>query len=133
MGHILKKAGIIGTLLAVLIYFTAWGLTIPGALIMDAVYAHTSTIKAADSPYAVKGTDHFIRCNATDGAVIINLPAAVNSGRELIVKKMDSSANHCTIQVAGTDTVDTAKATVLINQFQAENMSDGAVGVWDLF
>lgn len=87
-------------------------------------------IKFADSPFSAQGGD-FIRCDATDGPIIINLPSATGSGAQIFFKKLDASANSCTAQ--GNGLVDNAAAVVAVNQFQSVSLSDGAAGVWDIF
>jgi hypothetical protein len=69
------------------------------------------TITASDS---VDASDTVILANATGGAVTVTLPAvATSEGRQLIVKKIDASANAVTIDGAGSETIDgtTTKST----------------------
>ena len=86
-------------------------------------------ITFADSPYAAKAGD-FIRCDATNGPIVITLPPATGSGAQIFFKKMDASANTCTAQ----GTVDGDPAGVAaVDQNQSVSLSDGAPGQWDIF
>lgn len=89
-----------------------------------------TAITNASSPYTVLATDVVITCNATAGAVTINLPAATGSGDYLIIKKTDSSANVCTPTRNGSDTIDGATSYSLSSQYSASTLIDTASGVW---
>lgn len=94
-------------------------------------YEARTTVNNAASPYTVLGTDAVIDCDATAGAVTLNLPAATGTHRELTVKKTDSSANACTITRAGADTIDGATTVALSNQYAISKIYDAASTVWD--
>lgn len=88
-------------------------------------------INNASSPYSVLTTDAVIRCDATSGNVSITLPAATGGKREIEAKKIDSSANTCTLARAGSDTIDGATSIVLSTQYATARIHDAASGVWD--
>lgn len=94
------------------------------------VYVNTVSIANADSPYTVASTAAYILCNATAGAVVINLPAATGTGREITVKKTDSSSNACTPTRAGSDTIDGATSYSLTTQYASSKVVDAASGSW---
>jgi hypothetical protein len=89
-----------------------------------------STIVFSQSPYAVLSTDSTISCNATSGAVIINLPSATGTGRVLRVKKTDSSANGCTLTRAGSDAIDGSTTVALTSQYASSTVEDSASATW---
>lgn len=67
----------------------------------------TVTKVAGDSPYTVAAGDSLILCNATAGAITVNLPAVASStGRILNIKKIDSSANAVTLDGNSSETID---------------------------
>jgi hypothetical protein len=72
------------------------------------------TVTFGMSPYAVLASDNTLLVDATAGAVTITLPAAT-SGRILTVKKVDASANACTLS----GTVDTVVNPTIGTQFQS--------------
>lgn len=110
------------------------GATIPGLPASVANYGNATNITFASSPYSVLSTDYFIGCDATGGAVIVNLPAAALSKRQIIVKKMDSSANACTVTRAGSDLIDGATTVVDAAQYQSFSIYDGPVAAtWSIF
>jgi len=79
-----------------------------------------------NSTYAVATTDHIVLADATSGAITVNLPAASTTGRELVVKKVDSSANAVTIDGNGAETIDGATTQVISVQYDAVKIvSDG--------
>jgi hypothetical protein len=61
--------------------------------------AQTPTaIVFADSPYTVVPRDFALLCDCTGGAITVNLPAVVvSNGREITVKKIDSTGNAVTV------------------------------------
>jgi hypothetical protein len=73
----------------------------------DALQLRYAGIVAAASPYAVLDTDVVIGCDATAGAITINLPTAVGvAGRLITVKKVDTSGNACTVSGTGGELID---------------------------
>jgi hypothetical protein len=84
----------------------------------------------SQSPYSVLSTDSTISCNATSGAIVLNLPAATGTGRVIRVKKTDSSANGCTLTRAGSDTIDGAATVALTAQYASSTIEDSGSGTW---
>lgn len=83
------------------------------------------TITATGS---VNATDYLILCDATAGAITVNLPAAASSaGRVLVVKKIDASVNVVTLDGSGAETIDGAATKTLLTQYAVLNIQcDGA-------
>lgn len=84
----------------------------------------------AGSPYTVLATDSSINCDATGGAVVINLPASTGGGKEYFAVKIDSSANACTVTRAGSDTIEGSSTVALISQYDSVLIRDSSAGSW---
>ncbi len=70
------------------------------------------------SGYTVTATDTVIFADATSGNVTITIPAATSfSGYRFYVKRIDASANTCTIARSSTDTIDGATSFTLDVQY----------------
>lgn len=82
---------------------------------------------AGDSPYTATTSDQVILCNATAGAITVNLPTAVGiTGRTYHIKKTDSSANAVTIDPNGSETVDGSSTKAINVQYTSYTVvSDG--------
>ncbi len=94
------------------------------------IHDNLKSMAYAQSPYTVLSTDGYILCDATNGAVVINLPAATGTGREITVKKTDASANACTPTRAGSDTIDGATSYSLTAQYASSKIVDQASASW---
>jgi hypothetical protein len=91
-----------------------------------------TVLSSASSPYTVLISDSYFACNATGGAVTITLPLATGTGRELTVKKTDSSGNACTLTRAGSsDLIDGATTVALTAQNSVAKVLDRVSAVWD--
>lgn len=74
----------------------------------------------ADSPYTAVVADDVILCNATGGAMTVNLPAASGkAGKKLTIKKTDVSANAVTIDGNASETIDGATTQSIGSQWEA--------------
>jgi hypothetical protein len=64
------------------------------------VVSNIRSVVFADSPYSFKGVDEMLLVDCTGGNILIGLPpvSAVQKGRQLTVKKVDSSGNTVTIK-----------------------------------
>jgi hypothetical protein len=58
-------------------------------------------------------------CDATSGAITVNLPTAVGNTAMFTIKKTDSSANSVTIDGNGSETIDGATTCIITNQYNA--------------
>lgn len=80
------------------------------------------SIAFSDSPYtalAGSGDSALITCNATSGAITVNLFAASgNAGRRLTIKKTDASANAVTIDGNASETIDGALTLILSLRYE---------------
>jgi hypothetical protein len=81
--------------------------------------------------YTATGSDYFIFCDATAGAMSINLPTAVGSaGKVYVIKKTDATANAVTIDPAGAELVDGAGTLVFSTQYTSYSIVSNNVGWW---
>lgn len=86
------------------------------------------TIQVSDSPYTVLALDRTLLCYASGGNITANLPAANTvSGKELIFKKTDLTANTVTIDGNSAETIDEAATAVITTQWTTRSIqSDGS-------
>lgn len=90
-------------------------LTVSGSLALA-----ISTITSAAT---LDKTHHTILADATSGAITVNLPAASTAtGRIYVVKKIDVSGNHITIDGNGTETIDGGTTLVITTQNDGVNI-----------
>ena len=96
--------------------------------------ASALTVETVTTSSSVTGSDKLIRCNAASGAVTITLPAAnATVGAFFHFKKVDTSANACTIVRAGSDTLDNGTSVVLTRPFDKVGTIAATATAWDLF
>lgn len=100
------------------------------ATLVKQIHHTTILIAFAQSPYTVLATDGTIVCDASSGAVVINLPASAGNGKQYIFKKTDSTANACTVTRAGADTIDGLTTLALTSQNASSNIWDSSSGKW---
>lgn len=87
-----------------------------------------SGLSAQTATYTALPSDRAITMSAAAAARTVNLYSAANEkGREIVVKKIDNTANAVTVDAAGSETIDGALAYALTvaNQF-VRLVSDGA-------
>ena len=83
--------------------------------------------------YTVKADVFYVRGDATSGAFAVTLPTALNSqGRQLLIKKIDVSANAVTVTRAGTDTIEGANTVVLGAQWDKTLLISNGVDTWEI-
>lgn len=87
-----------------------------------------TSIVFADSPYTALVPTDLLLCNATGGAITVNLYTAVgNEGKVLRIKKTDTSSNAVTIDASGAETIDGEATFLLSYKYQVLTLvSDGA-------
>jgi hypothetical protein len=80
------------------------------------------------SNYTISGTDVVVFADATSGNVTITLPtASANAGYRFYVKRIDGSANTCSIARSGSDTIDGQTSISLDLQYTSLTVvSDGS-------
>lgn len=80
--------------------------------------------------YSVAASDFYIYANATAGTITVMLPPATGSGRLLVVKKIDSSANAVTVQASAGNTIDGSGSQVIVTQYASLFIQDVMPGNW---
>lgn len=81
----------------------------------------TGTVKLPAGTYSLAATNHVLLCNASAGAITLNLPAAA-IGRQYVAKKIDDSVNTVTIDPAGSALIDGASTKVLSSEHETARM-----------
>ena len=83
---------------------------------------------AKSATYTASTSDYVINCDATSGAITINLPTAASiAGTVYIIKKSDASANAVTVDPSASQTVDGSTTYSLGSQYKyVQVMSDGS-------
>lgn len=88
-------------------------------------------ITTKTTTYSVGALDWTILCDATSGSFAITLPAAsAFTGRYVFIKKIDSSANTCTLTRAGSDTIDGATTQVIDSQWTGFGVQSNGTSLW---
>lgn len=79
------------------------------------------------TPYSQIENDDIILIDATAAVATVNLLGSANrTGKQIIIKKIDSSGNSVTIDPASAETIDGAATHVLSSQFDSVTLvSDG--------
>ncbi len=81
--------------------------------------------------YTATSSDYFIFCDATAGAMSINLPTAVGiAGKVYIIKKIDATANAVTIDPSGAELVDGGGTLAFNTQYTSYSIVSNNVGWW---
>jgi len=85
------------------------------------------TITSVSSPYIVPVMIDTVLCDASGGAITVNLPSAVtDTWRLLLIKKVDSSANVVTVDGNAAETIDGELTQLLKRQWASLQLqSDG--------
>ena len=98
---------------------------VAGTLAVGGLREAISTKKAS---YSAAAGDSVLLCNAATGPVTITLPTAVGiQGRSYQVKKIDSSANACTVATTSSQTIDGAASVAITTQYAVKKVaSDNA-------
>lgn len=76
--------------------------------------------------------DKLILCNATTGAIVINLPAAATvSAKRVTIKKTDDSINTVTADGDGAETINGAATLVIEFQYSSVTLISNGTS-WDI-
>ena len=104
------------------------------ALDMNEIY-----ITNTDSPYTIGQKVGALKCNATGGAITVNLPdivaSSTGSGRTITIWKSDASANAVTVTPNGADRIEGAATYSLATRYKSVTLIDsgddgGGVATW---
>ncbi len=105
-----------------------------GQYIKGNLIANVTTVTSAMSPYNVTPGDVIVACDNSGGAVVINMPAATGSRRELVHRLVGSSTtNTCAWTPAGTDVINQNQGPVagpVVGVWVFSKWIDYAPGVW---
>jgi hypothetical protein len=88
------------------------------------------TINAGNTPYTGLTTDMLILCDTSAGAVTLTLPAATS---KMVYHIKNLSTNSCTINRAGSDTIDGGTSAVLTVQYESIGIDSDGSATWEIF
>jgi hypothetical protein len=79
--------------------------------------------------HTVAEDDDVVLCDATGGAFTVTLPkAGLFTGKQVIIKKIDASANAVTIDGNGAETIDGAATVAMSTQYESRTLFAGSTG-----
>lgn len=79
-----------------------------------------STPSTKTTNYTIAGTDTVIFADATSGSITITLPVASGlAGYKFYIKRIDGSANSCSVARSSSDTIDGLTSVSLAQQYTA--------------
>lgn len=87
----------------------------------------TRTVTATTTALVTDGT---ILCDATAGAITVNLYAAVLYEGPLTIRKIDASANTVTIDANGGEEINGAGTLVLTTQYESKSLTSDGSADW---
>lgn len=105
--------------------------TSTGIITATSISPKVVTVNAGNTPYTSLASDYLLLCDTTAGARTINLPAATT--KVVYQIKTLSSANSCTVNRAGADTIDGGTSAVLTVQYEAINLASDGTATWEIF
>lgn len=92
-----------------------------------------TAITTQTATYVVPDNIFHVRMDATAGARTVTLPAALSyEGRQILVTKIDSSANAVTVAAAGADTIQGAASVALAAQWSKVLVISNGTNGWDV-
>jgi hypothetical protein len=103
--------------------------TIP-VLAVNQDHLNYVAITFSNTPYTPASTDEMIACNATGGNVVVTLPSATGTHRQLRMVKTDSSANTCGFTAQTLQLINGTLSYQLSAQYAAGGVYDAAAGQW---
>ena len=99
--------------------------------VYDWVVSKVGVVTVTDD-YTITVSDFYVRADATSGALTVTLPAALNkTGREVIIKKIDSGANAVTIGITGSDTIEGSSSMSLASQWDKQRLISNGNASWE--
>lgn len=109
--------------------YTEGDAEIDGELFCDGNISKAVT-DVSSTPHTVLTTDTMV--DATGGAHVENLPAisGLSGNREVVIKKVDASANAVTVTANGSDTIDGTATRVLSSQYDHVRLVAGNGTEW---
>jgi hypothetical protein len=89
-----------------------------------------TTVNAGNSPYTAQASDWALLCDTTAAGRTITLPAATTV---VYLKVKNLGSNTCTINRAGSDTIDGGTSAVLRTQYHAIDLISDGTSAWSVF
>jgi hypothetical protein len=124
--------------------YSAAGLVVGGFGAAGGSFGSQNAVQSVTTtPTTLDRSKGIILCDATAGAITLNLPAAnigagsfplgATFGNIFYIKKIDVSANAVTITRAGADTIEGANTLVLAAQWDKVVLVSDGVSLWTKF
>jgi len=88
------------------------------------------SVLTVTADYAPAAGDYAILADASDAAFTITLPAATDTGQQLFIKKIDSSANAVTIATLSRNTIEGAASVSLASQYDSYTFIADGLSTW---
>ena len=89
---------------------------------------HGLRMRKATLSTVINDYDELLVCDCTSGAIQVDLPLALSGSRELLIVKIDGTANAVTIECVGVDTITGETEITLTSQYdKAVLVSDSNV------
>ncbi len=73
---------------------------------------------------------HVLLCDASGGAITLNLPAIAGNTAEFQIKKTDASANTVTVDGNAAETIDGGATAVILAQYAAVDLVAATASNW---
>lgn len=94
-------------------------------------YVDTVAVANKTGAYTIVLADSVITADSTSAAFQVTLPTAVgNTGRQFVIKRINSGANNVTVGTTSAQTIDGATTYVLINQYQSITVVSNGSNWW---
>ncbi len=90
-----------------------------------------SDVTNTTSDYTVGSEVHWVRVDASSGAVTVTLPPVGTVGRSIGVIKIDSSSNAVTVDGNGSETISSTSSITLSTQYESISLIDNGTS-WDV-
>lgn len=90
-----------------------------------------TSLTSASSPYSAAASCAMYTCDASGGAITVNLPAASGAaGVTIDVKKTDASANSVTVDGNASETIDGALSLTISSQYDTYTLRCDGSAWW---
>ena len=87
---------------------------------------HRLNVVSKSAAHTVADGDDMVICDATSAAFTVTLPSVASfAGKQVIIKKVDASANAVTVDANGSETIDGATTQSLAAQYDSVTLVAG--------
>jgi hypothetical protein len=83
----------------------------------------TGVAATTQAAITLSDTDHTLLADCTSNNVVVSLPASAgNDGLQYTIKKVDGSANYCSVTPNGAETIDGQSGLTITGQYESVNL-----------